>query len=671
MRFPGSRRRHRSGNPNRSSRNALTAAGFRVRGKDTDMMRRLLLPWQPRSFAYYDLLGEIKFAAQFYARMLAPLRLYVEELKDGEWVESENAQAIDALERIKDPGGGGRTGLLGSYGRLMFLTGECFLFVSTDRESGEEQWEMLSTDELRPQGNVYIRYKAPSMAAEEYHAPDGDEYVPEEVEPPPRHGEGYGPGWGALDVDYGDREAVAYRLWQKHPRYSYYADATMEGVLDLCEELVLLTQLVRSRARSRLAGPGILFLSEDFSQAPLEPTPDEDEEEDPFLADLTEAMTKPIVDEGTASAVVPLVVRGPTDAIEKGIKHVQVIDPTQVYPETGLRYECVKRIAIGLDMPPEVLLGLTDANHWTGWMIDEQTWKNHGLPKAVQLCDDLNQSYFMPYLRDQVKLDGWENYRIGFDATTVINHPDRGKDAKDLFDRVALSHEALRNACGFTEDDAPSKEERAERIGILTRDSSLAWDGYPAPRGGAVEVAPGVISSDQPGDIDASPAPAAGGEVEPGPPKGAAGDSTGGPDVVVAALATEALASRIMVAADIALYRAREIAGNRLKGLAKRDPECQRLVEGVRAMAVPAVLGRERARRLRAPSEADLVAGVRDQVHESLSLCGLSPKQVEWVGNLVADQVEQHAARTLYDERPSSMPQTFSEYVARSASARR
>jgi hypothetical protein len=52
-----------------------------------------------------------------------------------------------------------------------------------------------------------------------------------------------------------------------------------------------------------------------------------------------------------------------------------LLDPTQLYPETGLRREAVERLAIGLDMPPEVLLGLGDSNHWSAWQVDEQTWK--------------------------------------------------------------------------------------------------------------------------------------------------------------------------------------------------------------------------------------------------------------------------------------------------------
>ena len=159
---------------------SLTAAGFRITHQDADSLRRLIQPWQARSFSYYDQLGEIKYAAQFYARMLAPLRLYpAKRDENDEWLEIEqnpddgpapsgdDLDAIDALDRIQDPGGG-REALLSSYGRLMFLAGEALLFCSIDPETGEEQWEMLSTDELRVQSGVYIRYKAPSLLAEEY-----------------------------------------------------------------------------------------------------------------------------------------------------------------------------------------------------------------------------------------------------------------------------------------------------------------------------------------------------------------------------------------------------------------------------------------------------------------------------------------------------------------------
>lgn len=611
----------------RNKLRSLTASGERITEKTSDDVRRLVQPWQARSFAYYDLLGEINYAAQFYARMLAPLRLFAAERDEsGEISETTNPEAIDALERIQDPGGG-RTGLLGTYGRLMFLTGECYLFVSRDRESGEEKWEMLSSDELRRDGNIYQRSKAPSLGTEQFKAePTTDE-----------------DGW----VTVNDETAVAYRLWQRHPRFSSLADSTMKGVLDLCEELLLLTRAVRARARSRTAGSGILWLDENLSPAPAEAAPDEDPVEDVFMSDLTDAMTTPIADEGSASAVVPLVVRVPVPdgrRLQDLVYHMQLVDPTQLYPETGLRYECIKRIALGLDMPPENLLGLGDSNHWSAWQIDEQTWKAHGQPKAQQFVDDLTASYYRPYLRAPSRLgDDAKRFLIGYDPAAVINHPDKTKDAKDLHDRIVIGDSALREAGGFTDADAPNEEERARMVGLATNNVVLAWTGdlpdEPEPL--VEEPVPDV-----PVVVD-DPETAAG--VETAPP-----DET---DAVTAAIHT----ARLVGAIDMALLRAREVAGARLRSLAKRDPDCRDLLEGVPSGGVAPALGRDRVRTLRAPAERDLVSGIGPLVADTVRVWGIVDERV--VASIV-ETVEQHAARTLYDLHPRPLPDTFAGHLA-------
>jgi hypothetical protein len=647
----------RSRTAGESDRNSLVAAGFRVRHADTDSLRRLIMPWQARSFAYYDLLGEIKYASQFYSRMLSPLRLYAAKLdENGDWVEigqkkaaasdeppvalsPDDQKAIDALERIQDPGGG-REGLLGSYGRLMFLVGECILLCSRDPETEDEQWEMLSTDELRIVGNVMMRFKAPSLNAQEYREPDDDDFEP-------------------VDADY----AVPYRLWKQHPRYSMWADATMQGVLDLCEELVLLTQAVRARARSRLAGPGILFIDEAITgPAPPEPLPGEDPEEDPYLARLTQAMTLPIVNEGTAGAVVPLLSRvsvpqGKT--VKDMVYHLQIMDPTQLYPETGLRQECIHRIAIGLDMPPEELEGKSDANHWTVWMIDEQTWKAHGQPIANQLINDLNASYY----RAQLRADGVaepRSYAIRYDPTAVINHPDRTADAKDLHNMVVIGDKALREATGFDEDAAPTREEQARRIGILTRDSSLAWDGTPSVKAGGVETAPGQIVTPGQPPTEGTGAQS-GAEVTAGPPNPETSEAAQG--LSAAANGHPPALYKIVGAADLAVLRAREAAGNRLLSLSRRHQDVlgERGIDlsDVKTRDIAAALGPDGVKQL-GTTELELVAYASELIRDALRLFGLTDGRIV---DLIAEKIETHAARTLY-EPSAPLPRTFANYVA-------
>lgn len=623
---------------------SLTAAGTLVRHGQATYLRRLIMPWQIRAFGYYEILGEIKYASQFYSRALANLEIFAAEKNpEGDMVPTENEKVKDAVDRIRDPGGGGRSGLLASYGRLMFLVGEALLFVSINKETELEQWEMLSTDELRLMDGNYTRFMAPSIPATVFKPAPEDGFLP--VEGP--DGQNQGPA--------GMGTAAAYRLHRPNPRFSALADSTLAGALDIAEELVLLTQVVRARARSRMATAGILFIDDRITTRPNEAAPDEDPLEDPFLEDLTEALTAPITDEGTAAAVVPLVARV---KVPDGVKisdlvyHLQVVDPLQIYPETGLRMECIKRLAIVLDMPPEVLLGVATVNHWGAWMVDEQSWKVHLQPIAQGLVEDLTSAYLQPYLKQQ-EVPGWERYYIAYDAAKVINHPDRTKDAKDLHDRAVIGDEALRDAAGFAEDDAPTEEERARIIGMKTADTSLAWYGIPGVKSGGVEPAPGEIVSSS-GTSDSGDGASKGSEVEPGPPPG--GPPNPGEDPLVGSVAAQ-----IEGVAQAALLRAREAAGSKLRTACRRDDDALALIDGRSNRDVASLLGRSRVRSLVGGAKEDeLVGGAREMLVETLRVFGVEDTEI---AAQIAETIERHAARTLYEARPVPLPTSFPAFV--------
>lgn len=638
MARPFSRPEYRSTSPNDSllaSANALAASGARLGSTgDADAMRRLAMPWQKRSFAYYDAVPEIKYAAQFYSRALSVLRLYVGERQDdGTIEETTNQEAIDQLARMQDPGGGGREALLSTYGQLRFLTGECYLVVTLDPETDREQWEILSTDEIKFEGTSYKRLRGPSMMPESYREPGADQWAP---------------------ID--EKSAVVYRLWKRHPRFSSIADSTMQGVLDVCEELVLLTQAVRARARSRLAGAGLMIVNSRYIPIPPTPSPGDDVQADPFLRNLIDAMTAPITNEGSASAVVPHVVRVdvPDGKLDEVIKHLQIIDPMQTYPETGLRMELIKRLSIGLDMPPEILVGLADSNHWNAWQVDEQTWKGHLQPVANAMVADFTTSWFQPTLRAEGVAD-WDRLVIAYDATAVINHPDRGKDAMDAYGARAIGKAALREAKGFTDDDAPTEQELWEMLGIATRDASLALYGIPSVKGGTIEPEAGVVESiNGENDSGAASAPVAGGEVAKDAPL---------PENVVgsgmAGLELDSFHSRILGASDVAFYRARDLAGSRLRNYARRNDAAAKVIDGVPGHKVAAALGHDLARSVGAPPARQLVTGAGELLAETLLQWGVGGPATAALG----DRLEQIAAATLFDERPGGMPASYANFV--------
>ena len=630
---------------NPAKKGSLVAAGQRVHQREAQIYRRLIQPWQQRALSYYDSIGEIKYAANYVGHAMSLLNLFVGQIADdGQIEQTDNQAAVEALARIQDPGGGRgvRYGLQEQYGKLMFLTGEAYLLVSNDSFTNLEQWEMLSTNELRVMDGIIMRYRAPSLMIQDYREAPDEDFFP-------------------LGAD-----AVVYRLWKRSPVFSALADSSMTGVLLLAEELLKLTAVVRARATSRLAGPGIVFIDEALSQTPLEPTGDEDPLNDILMQDFIEAATSAIENEGSAAAVSPMFVRIPVPdgkKIQDVIYHLQITDPIQLYPETGLREECIRRIATGLDIPAEILTGMGELTHWNAWQVDESTWKAHLQPMAQQLVSDLTMAYLRPYLRDQ-NVPDWDTFVIDYDASAIINHPDRGAAADAAYDKGTLSDESYRKAKGFDEDDAPSEEEKDMWLGVKVRDASLAKYGIPSLKPGGLKPEAGVVemgdASSGGGEVVApktvaTPTPAE--TVKDQPPQPVSGDVLG---------------SGFAVAGELAVLRARELAGAKIRNQAKRDPESLALLEGVRHGLVAYTLGRDKVRELcRGMSDAQLVStsgagsGVEYLVEEALRRFGVTDQAVI---RLIVSNVEKHAAQTLYDERPRPLPEPLLNRVAQEAS---
>lgn len=598
---------------------ALTASGARVtsgtpRGEklDADDVRRLRKPWQQRSFDYYDIVPEVWYASQFYSRHMSKVELRVEQYdrEKAEWTPAPGTPAQELLDRMHDQSGG-RGDLIGAYGRLRFLVGECYL-VCFDPELPTERWEVLSLSELLPNdnGKGYKRIKAEGFQVEELtEAPDDNEY--EQLE----------------------KTARVWRLWRRHPRYSMAADSPMRAVQDVCEELCLLTLAVRAQARSRIAKSGILLIPSEISPPPPEPLPDQAPEEDVFLRNLTLHMEAPLADEGSPAQLVPLLVRGPA-AYLKELRQLQIsVEGAGNYPEAALRTEAISRLANGLDMPREALLGTADVNHWGAWQIDQQTFVAHVQPVIEEMCNELTAAVLRPALEEggaaKEELGLW---RVWYDAVKITNHPDRGKDAKDLFDNGELGGHAYREAKGFDENDAPTDEERARFVGIKVRDGVLATTGKPALRAGATEV---NVPPGSPGDPTQTP-----------PQDGGTGNdvSPGAPVVDDAA--------RLLGAADIALWTCRRTAGSRLVAKAPRKPSLAQIPK----TQIYAHLGADGARSLNGDTRLGdpewLVQGGTEAFEMAMEAWGYPPDRVTLLGKMISA----HAAATLHQEQPDALP---------------
>jgi hypothetical protein len=302
------------------------------------------------------------------------------------------------------------------------------------------------------------------------------------------------------------------------------------------------------------------------------------------------------------------------------------------------------------------LLGTEGVNHWNAWLIDEDEWVAHVEPVVVELCSEFTSAILVPAL----ELSGGENggpltrqqaelWRVWYDPAAAINHPDRGKDALDVWNAGELNGDALRRAKGFNErDDAPTDEERARYIGIRVRDAILAVTGQPGVKAGETidKSVPPAADSDETGTGETPPGEGGtGNDVTVGPPAEPAGASLDPHDVV-----------RLLGAAETAVWVCRRSAGSRILSKlpnAKKDELRTVPRHQFYAHLGPsylASLNGNNGKNLADPY--DLVRGGTEAFEHMLEEWGYPPERIQ----ILAEMVRHHAAETLDQPAPDALP---------------
>ncbi|QOC56014.1 portal protein [Gordonia phage Clown] len=262
---------------------------------------------------------------------------------------------------------------------------------------------------------------------------------------------------------------ILVRSWTPDPERSALPDAPVVAILPVARELIGLTKYVSAQVDSRLAGAGLLLLPQGIESMMGGQADDDDYS---FADELTDYMVVPIRDRDSAASVVPFMAMVPPELVDK-VKHITFDSPLDPHMHER-RQEAIRRIALGMDSDPSVLLGMASANHWSAWSVDENEVKLGVAPIASTACHALTQ-VVQPIL-EQMGVQDADQHMVWFDTGALDLRPDRSKDAQAIYDKSELSAEALRRENGFTEDDAPNKDEaeRALLIDLLKGAPSLA-----------------------------------------------------------------------------------------------------------------------------------------------------------------------------------------------------
>jgi len=451
----------------------LTAAAAQIRMNDKGEFEQFKArrssnssAWQEEAWEYYDAIGELKYAFGLVASVISRVRIYAAVVENPAEtpVSTKNSTVIDerlaaaaerALKRL-DSAYGGQAGLLRDAALNLSIAGECYLVQIPERAGHgiPESWDIKSVDEV--------------MAD----AKGGYSVVGRREQ---TTGGGFGSSQKVGGIQLGANAFIG-RIWRSHPRFSDEADSSLRGLLDLCAELLLLNRTFRATARSRL-NAGALYLPDGLavSSGPIPDYPygDADTDVDPailaeeaqddFEEQLIDAMTTPIKDEDSASAVVPLIIRGPAELGDKikQFKFERSFDPALAHRSDKV----LERILHGLDVPKDIITGLANVKYSNALHIEETLYKTHIEPLMLLIADALTIVYLRPYLlANGFAETDVDRIVVWFDPSAIATRNDRAADADSGFLKAAISWQTWRKAHGFSESDAPTPDEIAIRM---------------------------------------------------------------------------------------------------------------------------------------------------------------------------------------------------------------
>lgn len=484
---------------------SLTAAGRRLSSKYRDpvLMARGGSGWQDAAWHFYNTVGEYAYSVNWVGNLLSRARLYAtQDQGDGPERLPEDHPAsrfVDALFGNEQ----GRSTALQQIGVHYTVAGEAYI-VAVDGPHGEE-WQIVAASR--------IKYKEKIC----------------HIDGIPRPG------------------ALVIRIWRPHPVDHGHATSPSRAALPILSEIERLTMHVAAQVDSRLASAGILLVPNQMAFAVAGENGTITGSADKFVQTLQEVAGRSIANREDASSLVPIVITADGEVLEH-VKHLTFwseLDNQAI----ELRTEAIRRLALSMDMPPEILTGQGDASHWNAWAIDESSIKSHTEPLLARIADDIADGYLRPLMQDEgVAPDEVRSYGIGVDTTEMRLRPNRSAEAIELWDRGILSAREVLNETGF-------------KNGVMSPEELRMWftmkvaSGQTQPEiveaalralGVELDVRPELDEpdSDRPEQHEQRPTPSLNDHPQTGPP------------------ATD---DALLAGCEVMVFRALERAGNRLR----------------------------------------------------------------------------------------------------------
>lgn len=526
------------------ARSSITGAASR---KKLDSLTKIGETWQAQLWEIYEHLGPVHYGIGFKRNSASKVDYYVAERTDSsaEPEPTDNQQAIEALERLGDV-----RSIVSEFVVQENVAGEGYLVGFEN----PERFDVWSTIELK---------------------------------------DAQKPG--------GDTPDYALRIWRASPMKFEKPDSPLRSVAVQCEQLLLLNEQIGATARSRLPA-GLLLLANEFSFPPRPddpPTDGANMTDDAFFGELIDFLVTAVNDGDSAGRIAPGILRAPYEMIDKGAK---LIDFGREMDKTfaEMREELLRQIAAGLDLPPEVITGYADLNHWTMWGVDESAAKLHVDPDVLHVLDGLTRGYLWYALSgdsDEITDDA-KRFVIWRDYSDLTSRPLSIDQAITLFNDDVISATELRNVANLAPQDETALPAdiaaRAEAVGTYFRagfEAQAVLEALGLPSIAHTGAAPITVQSED--EIEATPndAPAGPENVDRGRPP-----ITASAGIYLGDLGDidRSLAARIIESTEAAFARALERAGAVVRTKAKKDRQVSAQIDGISNLEVTRHLGASR-----------------------------------------------------------------------------
>jgi hypothetical protein len=419
--------------------------------------------WQERSRFFAEHLGLVSFAQEIASMAGARVDWVIQQKQpNGTWVTVEDDGLAGVLSWYRNDWQTGRE-LLQQHLYRVGVDGERWE-VQSSRKDGSAAFWVVPSPRVQWRGANTAQIQLAPNASEA----DGT----------------------LLVVD----AAQIHRQWTPGKNWPMLAWSPMEGIQEDCERYWSLVRYVRRTADSRLAMNQVLWTPSEAHDGNMLPPPMQGgqavgDPQSKLDVQFAQAAKLSFDQDDSIQAIMPFLLR-----YSDKFKPPQLLDLSRgLDPNTLAAVKDAGRaVAVGLPLPASIILA-EDANHWNEWLMQERAFQWAIAPPVERVAQDVTGSFLRPVL-DILRGQGQFNrdpadFRIWYDPTPVLVHPDQTGHALELHEAGLLADLSTLMSYGYEEEDLMGPEERA-RVLEFKKASAAPAPADPAVGPGTVAKAP-------------------------------------------------------------------------------------------------------------------------------------------------------------------------------------